>query len=85
MSLSFAFGLLWMVLANVLGLIPSRDNHWRRAYFLIGIGIPLLVWITYENGVVAGLLCFAAAASILRWPLRYLWRWMRARTRRTAS
>ena len=67
----------WFILANVLALIPSKDHHWRRAYVLIAVGIPLLGWVTYQNGPLIGLLIFAAGASILRWPLIYLARWVR--------
>lgn len=72
-------GLLWLVAANLLGMIPSRDNHWRRAYVLIAIGVPLLGWITYAFGPWIALAFLACGASILRWPLIYLGRWLRAR------
>jgi len=68
---------LWFVAANVLALIPSRDHHWTRAYILIALGIPLLGWLTWQNGPWVGLLALAAGASILRWPVIYLWRWLR--------
>jgi hypothetical protein len=58
-------------------MFPSRDHHWRSAYVLIAIGIPLLGWVTYENGPLIGLLLLAAGASVLRWPVIYLWRWVR--------
>lgn len=72
-------GLLWLVVANVTGMLPSRDYHWRNAYRLIAVGVPVLVWLTYENGIWWGLAFLIAAGSVLRWPLRYLWRWLRAR------
>ena len=68
---------IWLITANVLAMIPSRDHHWRRAYILIAIGIPLLVWVIYAEGIIWGLLFLAAAASILRWPVIYLGRWLR--------
>ena len=68
---------LWLLAANVLALIPSKDNLWQRAYILIGIGIPLLGWVTYQNGPWVGLLVLAAGGSVLRWPVVYLTRWMR--------
>jgi hypothetical protein len=68
---------LWLIAANVLAILPSRDHHWRSAYALIAIGIPLLGWVTYENGPLIGLLLLAAGASVLRWPVIYLWRWVR--------
>ena len=77
MSLSLALALVWLVLANVAAMIPSRDNHWARAYALIGIGVPLVGWVTWVNGPVVGLLVLAAGASVLRWPLIYLGRWVR--------
>ena len=79
MTLSLALACGWLVLANVLAMIPSRDNHWARAYGLIAVGVPLVGWVTWANGPVVGLLVLAAGASVLRWPLIYLGRWLRAR------
>lgn len=62
---------LWVVLAQVIAFIPSRDKHWRAAYFLMAIGIPILVYIYLENGLVYAVVAFVAAASILRWPVYY--------------
>lgn len=76
MNLSLILACGWGVAANVLGMIPSRDNHWSRAYVLIAIGIPIVGYVTYQNGPIWGLLILAAGASVLRWPLRYLWRWV---------
>ena len=81
MSLSLALALVWLVLANVAAMIPSRDNHWARAYALIGVGVPLVGWVTWDNGPVVGLLVLAAGASVLRWPLIYLGRWVRRQIR----
>lgn len=82
MSLSVILALLWLLAANVLAMIPSRDNHWTRAYVLIAVGLPLLGFVTYQNGVWIGLLALAAGLSVLRWPVRYLWRWIAVRLRR---
>lgn len=68
---------LWVVVANVLAMRPSRDNHWRLAYFLIAIGVPILGFVTYQMGPWWGLACLIGAASILRWPVIYLLRWVR--------
>ncbi|MBU2992935.1 DUF2484 family protein [Octadecabacter sp. 1_MG-2023] len=75
--MAVGLGFLWLITANVLALLPSKDNHWRRAYVLIGIGIPLLGYITYSNGPWIGLLFLVAACSVLRWPVIYLTRWVR--------
>ena len=64
MSWPLVLALAWLVVANLMAIIPSRDNHWRRAYVLIAIGIPLLGYVVYENGpwwglaVLLGLLLF---------------------------
>lgn len=79
MTLSLALVCLWVVAASVAGMLPSKRSHWPAAYALIAVGIPLLGFVTYQNGPFIGLLCLAAGASILRWPLVYLWRWLRGR------
>ena len=68
---------LWVVLAFLMALIPSDDNHWRRAYVLVAIGVPLLVWIVWQHGIFMGVLGLIAGVSVLRWPVYYLWRWIR--------
>lgn len=83
MTLSLTLAALWALVANVLAILPSKDNHWRRAYGLIAVGVPILVYVVYENGAWWGLGVFCAAMSVLRWPLVYLSRWVRARLQRT--
>ena len=73
-------GCLWVLAASVIGLLPSRDHHWTAAYVLIALGLPLLVWIVATAGVWIGLIFLAAGASILRWPLIYLSRWIGRKT-----
>lgn len=77
MSLSLILAFVWAVLANVLAMVPSNDNHWRRAYFLIAVGVPLLGYVTYENGPLLGFMVLLAGMSMLRWPLIYLGRWIK--------
>ena len=77
MTPSFITALVWLVLANIIGMLPSRHKHWPSAYVLMTIGFPLLGWVFWENGVLVGLLVLAAAASILRWPVRYFVRWLK--------
>lgn len=79
MSLSLILACLWAICANVIGMLPSRRGHWPAAYALIALGIPLLGFVTYQHGPWLGLLVLAAGASILRWPLIYLVRWMQRR------
>ncbi|UWQ27499.1 DUF2484 family protein [Leisingera sp. M527] len=82
MTLSLTLAAVWALTANVLAVIPSRDNHWRRAYVLIALGIPLLGYVTYENGPWWGLAVLLAGMSVLRWPVIYLGRWVKRRLSR---
>lgn len=75
-----ALALLWLIAANVIAMLPSRDRHWTAAYILIILGFPILGWATWTNGPWVGLALMAAGASVLRWPLIYLWRWIRGKT-----
>ncbi|MFN4193494.1 MAG: DUF2484 family protein [Tabrizicola sp.] len=77
MTLPLALCLGWLVVANLVAMLPSRDHHWRAAYVLIALGVPLLGWMTWVAGPLAGLLLLAAGASVLRWPVIFLWRWLR--------
>ena len=74
---SFLLACGWIVLAQVIALLPSRDRHWRAAYGLIAIGIPILIYLWIENGWLLAVLGLAAGMSILRWPVIYAWRWVR--------
>ncbi|MEC3863192.1 DUF2484 family protein [Mesobacterium sp. TK19101] len=83
MTFSLTLAFVWALAANLLAMVPSRDNHWTRAYVLIAIGIPLLGYVVYENGPWIGLVVLAAGMSVLRWPVRYLWRWIRRQSGRS--
>lgn len=75
MTPSLILTFVWLIAANVLGMLPSKDNHWFRAYVLIALGLPLLVWVWWQNGWLIAALALAAGMSVLRWPVRYLLRW----------
>lgn len=77
MTPSLICAILWLITANVLAMIPSNDNHWRRAYFLIAVGVPLIGWVTVQNGPWIALVILAAGMSVLRWPMIYLGRWLK--------
>ncbi len=77
MTLPLIMAFVWLIVANVIAMLPSRDHHWRNAYALIVVGIPILGLVTWENGPIWGGLVLAGGASVLRWPLVYLWRWIR--------
>lgn len=76
MSLSLTLACLWVITASVIAMLPSKRGHWPAAYALITVGIPILGYVTYQHGPFLGLLCFAAGALILRWPLIYFLRWV---------
>jgi Protein of unknown function (DUF2484) len=77
LALSLGLCAVWLIAANVIAMFPSRDYHWRSAYVMIAIGVPLLGWVSWEGGPVLGLLIMAAGASVLRWPVVYFLRWLR--------
>lgn len=77
MSLSLVLACGWLVLTNLLGMIPSKRNHWPQAYAMIALGLPLLGLVFWQHGVWMALLFLAAAMSVLRWPVIYLGRWVR--------
>lgn len=77
MSLSLILACLWALIANVLAMTPSRDHHWRNAYILVAVGIPILGYVVVQHGPWVGLLVLVAACSVLRWPVIYLGRWLR--------
>lgn len=77
MSGAFVATCLWFVVANVIAMLPSRDQHWTAAFWLIACGVPILGWLTWVHGPVAGVVALAAGASVLRWPVVFFWRWLR--------
>ena len=83
--MAMGLGFAWLVAANVLAMLPSRDNLWTRAYVLIAIGIPLLGYITYTNGPFLGMAFLVAGCSVLRWPVIYLARWIRRTVARSEN
>ena len=79
MTLSLTLACAWGLAANLIGMLPSRRNHWPQAYALIAAGIPILGYVTYQHGPWIGLLVAAAGVSVLRWPAWFAWRWLRDR------
>ena len=77
MSLSIALACGWLVLTNLLGMFPSKRNHWPQAYAMIAVGLPVLGFLFWQHGAWLSLLFLAAAMSVLRWPVIYLSRWIR--------
>lgn len=84
-SLSLVLACFWAVIANVLAMMPSKDQHWRNAYVLIVVGIPIVGYVVMQHGPWIGLLVLAAGCSVLRWPVIYLARWLRRGGRSTPA
>ncbi|WP_299625349.1 DUF2484 family protein [uncultured Tateyamaria sp.] len=72
MSTSLILACIWGLMANLIAMLPSRDNHWTYAYVLIAIGIPIVGFVTYQHGPGAGIFVMGAGMSVLRWPVIYL-------------
>ncbi len=82
MSSGIILACIWAVVSNVLAMTPSKDYHWRNAYILIAVGIPIVGLVTWQHGPWVGMLVLAGGMSVLRWPVIYLMRWMRGQVRR---
>ena len=82
MILAITLAALWFIAANVIAMMPSKDNHWRSAYTLIAVGIPVLGYVTLTCGPWIGMLVLLAAMSMLRWPVVHLSRHLRRSVRR---
>ena len=79
MTLSLVLACLWVVVANLIAMRPSKSNHRPAAYVLIAVGVPILGYVTYENGPGIGLICLVGGASMLRWPIIRAVQWLRGR------
>ena len=77
MNGAIAVGCVWLIAANVTAMFPSKDHHWRNAYMLIAVGLPLVVWIALAAGWLMAAVFLGAGASVLRWPVIYLGRRLR--------
>lgn len=78
-TLSLAAALIWLIVANLIAMLPSKDYHWSNAYKLIAVGVPILIWVALTNGLIWATAFLIAAGSVLRYPVLYLWRWIKRR------
>lgn len=84
MTAALAAAFVWLIAANLIAMLPSRDHHWRAAYALIAVGVPILGWVTMTGGPLWGLAVLIGGASVLRWPVVHLWRWLKRQAARGA-
>jgi hypothetical protein len=72
---------LWVVVAWLLMVSLTARQSWPAAYGLIVAGAPLLFWLWSSQGWVATLFGLFVMGTVLRWPLRYVWRCLRGLVR----
>lgn len=75
-TLAMVAAFLWLIVANLIAMTPSKDYHWTNAYRLIAVGLPILIWVAWTNGLIWAAAFALAAGSVLRYPVLYLWRWI---------
>lgn len=84
MTLSLILACLWALVATGIAMTSARW-HWPAAYVLIVVGIPLVGYVTLQNGPVVGLVVLAGGVSMLRWPVRFFGRWLARQVRGRAD
>ena len=72
---------LWVVAAWLLMVTLTARQSWPAAYGLIAVGVPLVAWLWVADGWAAALLGLGVMGAVLRWPVRYAWRWLRGLVR----
>lgn len=77
MNLAFVLCCLWLIAANVIAMFPSRHKHWPAAYALMSVGMPLVAYVVWAEGIWWALLFLVLAGSVLRWPVLFALRWVR--------
>lgn len=70
---------LWVVLAWGLEQALTARQSWPAAYGLMALGAPLLAWLWIGLGPWWAALGLAVMGLVLRWPVRYAGRWIKAR------
>lgn len=77
MNVSIILALIWMTVANVRAMFPSKDFLWNFAYVMIAVGVPIVIYVWWQNGIWIALMFVVAAMWIMRWPVIYLGRWIK--------
>ncbi|WP_371155388.1 DUF2484 family protein [Jannaschia sp. 2305UL9-9] len=67
---------LWVVVAWIAMVSLSSRQSWPAAYVLIAAGLPIVIGLGATMGWPWAMLGVMTMAAVLRWPLRYLWRWV---------
>ncbi|MBO9473505.1 DUF2484 family protein [Shimia sp. R10_1] len=77
MSLSLISACVWLIAANLRAMFPSKDHHWRFAYVMMAIGVPIVIGLAVQHNIWFALVFVGMGAWIMRWPVIYLWRWVK--------
>lgn len=73
MSLSLIFGCLWVLAAAVVAMLPMRRQYVPGVGLLLAAPVLIgVIW--FEHGTLFGGLALFAFLSMMRNPLRYLWK-----------
>jgi hypothetical protein len=73
MNLSLILAFLWVVASAVTAMLPMRRQYIPGVTLLV-FGVPMLVFVGYQNGWWITAIALAAAVSMFRHPLRYIFR-----------
>ena len=73
---SLTLACIWAFVASAAALTPRRQ-HRHAAVGMIATSIPLLGWVTFQNGPLWGLLALALGSALLSWPVVHLLRRLR--------
>ncbi len=77
MTPSLVAAFVWLLVANLRAMFPSKDHLWKFAYVMIGLGIPILIGVAIQNSIWLALVLLGMGAWIMRWPVIYFWRWIK--------
>ncbi|MBO9402133.1 DUF2484 family protein [Shimia sp. R9_3] len=79
MSLSLTCAFVWLIAANLRAMFPSKDNLWTFAYVMIALGVPIVIGVAIQHNIWLALVLVGMGAWIMRWPVIYLWRWVKGK------
>ncbi|MCM2560686.1 DUF2484 family protein [Lutimaribacter sp. EGI FJ00015] len=76
MSTPVILAILWVFAATATAMLPIRRQYVPGVLLLVAAPV-LMIWLGAVHGWLAGVAALAAVASMMRNPLRYLWRRVR--------
>ncbi len=73
MSTPMILAILWVFAATATAMLPMRRQYVPGVALLL-VAPVLMIWLGMVHGWLTGLVALAAFTSMMRNPLRYLWR-----------